>query len=135
MMERSLDWDLRLANYLAEMHAKPFVWGQHDCARFAAGWVLLATGVDLFGPWRGRYDSAANAVDVGGSRFEQLQSHCDRLLGASKSIVFAKRGDIVLVEQRARKALAVCIGDKWAGPGAAGLVYQPLAIAQMVWSV
>ena len=43
-MTRLRDWRTRLAAYLAAGRAKPFAYGEHDCARFAAGAVEAVTG-------------------------------------------------------------------------------------------
>lgn len=47
-----------------------------------------------------------------------------------QAVAFAQRGDVVLVDlgrpHASRQALAVCLGDKLAGPSACGLAMTPM---------
>ena len=45
-LARLPDWRSRLGAYLAGKRTSPFVYGEHDCARFAAGAVEAVTGSD-----------------------------------------------------------------------------------------
>lgn len=56
------DWESLLNGYIAEAYRDPFAWGSRDCALWATDWVLLCTGVDHGGPWRGKYKTEAGAA-------------------------------------------------------------------------
>lgn len=55
-MTRRADWKARLVDYLAASAQRPFRYGQHDCALFAAGAVAAMTGTDHADGWRGYGD-------------------------------------------------------------------------------
>ncbi|WP_419762647.1 DUF6950 family protein [Defluviimonas aestuarii] len=44
--------------FLARTACEPFIWGQNDCATWAAALVAEATGKDLAAGFRGTYDTA-----------------------------------------------------------------------------
>lgn len=46
------------AKYIRGTADYPFVWGEIDCATWAAGLVLDATGIDPAELWRGTYSTA-----------------------------------------------------------------------------
>lgn len=53
---------LLLAQYLAEAAAKPFAWGQWDCATgLVAGWIVRVRGTDPAKAFRGAYGSQLGA--------------------------------------------------------------------------
>jgi len=56
-LERRSDWVRRLVLVLSAARARPFGYGDHDCALFWADAVLAVTGVDPASTWRGRYAS------------------------------------------------------------------------------
>lgn len=57
-------WHSSLTAYLADVARTPFVYGQHDCALFAADAVRVMTGVDLAGTYRGRYSSLSGGMRI-----------------------------------------------------------------------
>jgi uncharacterized protein DUF6950 len=119
------DWEIRLSDYILEERGKPFKYGETDCALFACGAALVMTGVDLAADFRGRYDSdlsAARAIIAftNGGTFEDLAAKVAEQFGLEEvKPLFAQRGDIVLVPNDARKALAIVDLDGWnvIGPG------------------
>lgn len=60
-MRRS-DWYARLSAYVEVVRRKPFVYGKHDCALFAAGAVEAMTGVDPAANLRGKYKTLAGGL-------------------------------------------------------------------------
>ncbi len=92
-LKRRENWPSLLASYIEQNSREPFVWGRHDCCLFAANWVRLCTGVDLAGPWRGRYRSERGAYrilrEAGGIK-AIVAAHFPRT-----RTVLAKRGDLV----------------------------------------
>src|SRR5690606_22731839 len=55
MAERFTNWRTALNDYVHSVMSKPFIWGTHDCALWAAGAVLAMTGYDPAEKYRGRY--------------------------------------------------------------------------------
>lgn len=82
-MRRS-DWYARLSAYVEEVRRKPFVYGEHDCALFAAGAVDAMTGSDPAAGLRGKYKTIAggfrqlkklgfaNHADLAASMFDEV---------------------------------------------------------------
>ena len=132
MTVRCPDWQTRFAACLAQRWARPFAWGQQDCALFAADGVQACTGVDPAADLRGQYDSALTAMRV-------LEAHgglvglAGARLGAPIHPALAQPGDIGLVINDDRECLAVCSGPMWLAPGASGLVPMPAASAFRAW--
>jgi hypothetical protein len=132
MTSRCPDWQTRFAACLAQRWARPFEWGQQDCALFAADGVLACTGVDPAADLRGQYDSALTAMRVlelhGG-----LAGIAASRLGPEIAPALAQPGDIGLVINDGRECLAVCSGPMWLAPGASGLLPMPAASAFCAW--
>lgn len=63
-MRRLPDWEERLTDYLASAGERPFAWGAHDCALFAAGAAAAMTGDDRAADFRGAYDSRASSIEA-----------------------------------------------------------------------
>lgn len=62
-MTRLPGWRKRYEAFIDQVKATPFSWAGHDCAvGFAGGMVLALTGVDLVAPWRGRFETQAEAL-------------------------------------------------------------------------
>ena len=62
MTERVPDWWPKLRATVTEWEGRPFVWGEADCACFAAACVEATTGVDLMLGRRGLYRSRLQAA-------------------------------------------------------------------------
>lgn len=83
-MTRLSFWRPALAEYVNGCMSKPFAWGEHDCALFAAGAVLAMTGEDMAAPYRGHYKTLrgglgllkrkgfANHAELAASVFEEI---------------------------------------------------------------
>lgn len=63
-MKRQDGWLTSLNTYVETVRRKPFVYGEHDCALFAAGGVLAMTGVDPANAWRGKYTTLAGGFKL-----------------------------------------------------------------------
>jgi len=63
-LHRLPDWRPRLVSFVNSVRARPFAYGTHDCALFAAGAVEAMTGVDLAKDWRGAYSSLKEGLHV-----------------------------------------------------------------------
>ena len=135
---RPQDWPDRLVAYLAGCRRQPFAWGVHDCASFAAGWVLALRGVDPLENHRGSYASEAE--------FEGLvQAH-----GGLAALVevaalahglpecppaFAQRGDVVLVEVGNMLGLGIVDAVGVTIPGPDGLRVVPRRAIRRAWVI
>lgn len=140
MITRRSDWPERLYAVVEAAKAKPFVWGEHDCALFACDCAKAMTGYDFAHKFRGRYRTAR-----GGSmalwRIEGVRSLAelaDKYLGPRIIPSLARRGDAVMVEiirASYRHALGVCLGAEAAYPGLNDLMFLPVGKATAAWPV
>lgn len=131
-MKRSVDWPERLAAFVEARRRAPFVWGENDCALFAADWVREATGVDHAEAWRGY------ATEVEARAIIDTAGGMDRLVPLpARPVLSAQRGDVVLAEQDdGRQTFGVVIGGgMYACPGPRGLVFRPIAEAFAAFEV
>lgn len=131
-MKRFDDWPERLADYLEGARGRPFCFGSHDCASFAAGAVQAMTGE---APAIPQVESAAAYLhflrDHG-----PLDAIVDDTLGERlPSPAFAQRGDVVLLFVDERATLGVCIGVEAAAPGPDGMLTVPMSTASAAWRV
>lgn len=131
---RAQGWEQRLFEALTSARARPFAWGEHDCATWA--FDLRATlqdapsAADL---WRGRYRTA-----LGGARLMRklgwgsLEEGGRTLLGEPlEDVRLAQRGDLVL--GGAPEAFGVVVGAEVAFVGLAGLEVTPLTQSRLAW--
>lgn len=105
-MNRRSDWEQRLAEYLANCEGAAFIWGEKDCALFAADAVIAMTDTDPAAAFRGRYSTATGSARAlkryGAGTLEETIS----ALFPDRPIGFARRGDLVMHDG----AVGVCIG-------------------------
>jgi len=134
-MARLIDWEPRLATYLAEARDRPFEWGSHDCALHGANGVLAVLGVDYGAPFRGKYQSetgAARALRRYGAG--TVEATFDAHLSVVP-VAFAQRGDLVM----SKGAVGICLGGDAAFVGEegaqAGLVRLPRSAWEKAWAV
>ena len=127
-----------LDRYLRSWRHRPFVWGEADCVRFAAGWVALVTGRDPVGETAGRYGDgrAARRLMRRATGTADLVTATSVILGPPLDVPLSARlGDVVAVTTPAGPALGVCAGDAIAAPGPAGLVRRPLTSIIASWRI
>ena len=137
--QRRPDWPERLAETVASARERPFAWGRHDCALFAADCVLAMTGYDPAAPFRGRYSTARGAARsirrVTGAR-EIGVAFGDALLGPRlTSPMLAQRGDLVLVPTPEGPAFGVVLPLGVMVVAERGLVEYPLTAALVGWRI
>lgn len=133
-MARSPDWPARLCAYIAARQRAPFKWGKRaqDCASFAFGWALEATGIDAMAdvPDYASAEEADLLLDDPG--FERvLDAHFSRRDGVG----LAQRGDLALADINGQLTLTIVLGDELVGPGRRRLEYVPRAAMQAAWEV
>lgn len=139
MVARRGDWERALAAYIAECEARPYAWGEHDCAMFAAGAVIAMTGADPVPEFRGRYSTAAGSIRAL-KRYGAgtLEATMDAKF-AECPVGFARRGDLAWHEG----SVGVVAGPFALFVGAiddgeteqAGLIRVPRAAWQKAWRV
>ncbi len=108
MTRKAEGWQARLAAYLNDCSRRPLVYGQHDCALFAAGAVQAMTGLDLAADWRGRY-----ATLRGGLRVLRAQGYADQVALAAAHLPEAatpRPGDLAVIDTPHGPALGVVQG-------------------------
>lgn len=132
---RTPDWKLALIQYVGEAARKPFEFGSHDCALFAAGAVLAMTGVDLAAKWRGKYTTLK-----GGLLALKRAGYADHIaLAAAKfaeiAPAFAAPGDLAVIDGPDGAALGVVQGEGVYVLTQGGLGMLPLTHARTAFRV
>jgi len=131
---RAWNWQSILAGKIEEHRHRPFRWGEHDCALFAADVVRAVTGVDHASRFRGLYDSPSQARRIL-ERYGGLRALVSSILGREINTRFAQRGDVVLIKNKDRELLGVCLGARCACPGDEGLVFFKMKDVLAAWRV
>lgn len=136
-MTRREDWPLRLNARLEAARDREFVWGEHDCALFAADVARDLTGVDHAAAFRGQYATAAGAARALRKHGRgTLRATAGAMLGAEIEPLKAQRGDLLLWVQSERgETLGVCVGAQGAFAGPKGLVFIPVKDCVTAWRV
>lgn len=125
------DWRPRLVAYLAEVRTRPFAYGTHDCALFAAGAVEAMTGHDLAAEFRGRYASLKEGLKLAkGSHLQILRQHFEPVPTA-----FAAVGDLALIGEVGFPALGIFEGEMILVLREDGLGLISRAAATQAWKV
>ena len=131
MIARRPDWRPRLVAYLEEVRARPFAYGSHDCALFAAGAVMAMTGADLAADYRGRYTGLKEGLKLAGtSHLRILRQHFEEVPTA-----FAGVGDLALIGEVGFPALGIFEGEHILVLREDGLGLMPRAAATQAWRV
>lgn len=133
---RRPDWTLMLEVYIDQRRDQPFEWGRNDCVSFAAAWVALARpDLDpLAEVERAGHQSARQALEwLKGRDLAAVVNAWGALTPIEPG--FAQRGDVVLVDNTGRPALAVCVGSYAVGPGPEGAEFVPMNTARAAWRV
>lgn len=103
-LTRSEDWTLKLRLYLEAQREVPFAWATNDCCTGATGWIKLATGVDVYAEFAGKYTDEASAMravkDIaGGVGVEAAAVYITAKFGMGEiPVTHAQRGDVVLFD-------------------------------------
>jgi hypothetical protein len=136
-MTRIEKWDFALRKFLHERKSLPFVWGQNDCALFAADAVLALTGFDPAAQWRGyQSEEEAKALIRAVGSMEALFTQ-----GMGKpphqNWRMAARGDVALINLKGTLSGAVVDTTGrflMAVQLSGGLKPVPLEWAKKIWS-
>ena len=129
------DWRPRLVAYLTTVAGKPFGYGTHDCALFAAGAVEAMTGNDWAADYRGRYSTLKEGLKL----LDQgaLRDHVALLDARLESIppAFAAVGDIAVIGEDGTRALGIFEGESILVLRETGLGHVPRADAVAAYRV
>lgn len=131
------DWFSRLANYIDDVQARPFAYGQFDCTLFASGAVEAMTGVSLHKQFVGKYNSKSAGMrklkDMG---FDNHVAYVASLFVEIHPSM-AQIGDIAVVESDEGYGLGVVQGSRVyvTQPGAKGLGVVDLLQAKRAFRV
>lgn len=128
------DWQARLATLVDERRNIAFAWGVNDCCLWAADAVLAMTGKDFAAPFRGEYGTDREAAELV-HRLGGVGAIASQALGAPVPAAMAAVGDVVLVVQDGRKALAICNGTTALTTGPHGLIPIGMDAALAAWKV
>lgn len=140
--DRRQDWPARLDAYLRDCAARPFQYGAHDCALFAAGAVAAVTGWDPAAAWRGAYDSLSSGQQALRAALGRvsLPQAVNRYLGRPHKLWRqAGRGDIawvqdLLIDSRVLGVVDLS-GERVAVAGAEGMIFAPTHAIRLVWKI
>lgn len=111
------DWRARLDLFVGASTRRPFEWGVHDCALFAAEGVDAQTGSDFAAEFRGRYSTFEE-----GLKLIQEAGYDDHVALAAASLIeippaFARIGDVAAVEFGTTDlTLMIVAGHRLIGP-------------------
>lgn len=108
---KKLNWQTEFLQMVGERATEPFVWGQNDCALFAADAVKIMTGTDYAEEFRGKYKTEA------GAKRQLAKASEDGLVGILNDKLepidpnLCQRGDVILF----RTDLGPTTGIYWHG--------------------
>jgi hypothetical protein len=125
------NWPHALAEYIRERQEKPFEYGVHDCAHFAAGAVQAITEEYPKFP---NYKTEHAALTLIAKK--SLQHRTREILGEEVSVNMAQRGDIVMfVDETNGPSLGVCFGANSIFPSKHGLLHVKTADCLCAWRI
>ncbi len=107
------DWFVFMKEVVLEISRQPHEWGETDCCCQASRCAEIKSGIDYMAPYRGRYSSYAEALDL--VRAAGFDEPIDVVASMFKEIapIDAGNGDIAAVEGiDGTIAFGVFIGDK-----------------------
>lgn len=128
---------MTLAAYMAEIEARPWSWGSHDCCTFVAGWVMARGNPDPMEFIRDRYDSERSALrrirEGGGLERLWLRGMIEAGVPEADE---PRAGDVGVIRAATvdgvNEACGVYTGDRWLTLGLRGIECGP-AEPIMVW--
>lgn len=124
-MKRLPDWNARLAAVVEAARGRPFAYGRHDCALFAADAVEAMTGEDPAAAFRGRYGTAFEGCAA--LRKAGFADHVEAVAAQFAEIPAARArpGDLAAVRNEAGELALGVVQGAWvyvARPEGVGLV-------------
>jgi hypothetical protein len=125
-----------LAAYLKAALRRPWQWGEWDCCRFAAEWVMANGHPDpmlFLAPWYDSERSALLTIKRGGGLVALWErGMADAGVAEADD---AQAGDIAVIERPTEdgigEALAIFTGERWASLGLRGVEFAPAGVLAM----
>lgn len=115
-----------LSDYLSAAAARPFAWGECDCALFGADWVLARRGFDPAVGFRGTYRRSCQAQDVLILRGGLLKLVGKQLAANGvEETSDPQPGDVGVVEATEGATVAICVEGGWACKSPRGVAVAP----------
>lgn len=124
-----------LAAFLRASLREPFVWGERDCALWAANWILERRGIDPAASLRGRYGTALGCARIAKAH-GGIAGHAASLLDAAgfAETTDPKPGDVGVIETPVGQAVVIRTERGWAWKAKHGLsIVQATHVA--AWSI
>ncbi len=127
------NWPTVLMDMVEKAESEPFVWGKNDCCLWVADVVLAITSRDFAVNLRGKYSTEKEATLLyDGYTLKHL---IGSILGASVSVNFAQRGDVVMCKFKAGETLGICIGAKAVFKTETGIIQVPILRCDFAWRI
>jgi hypothetical protein len=127
-LTRVPNWHSGLTELINLSRHKPFEWGTHDCALWAADCIDIVTGVDYAKDSRGTYSTAFGALKCIASYYksDNLKQTFVNNFGEDLHIAYARPGDVVYSNSNYEGfnvAVGICYGQHsfFVSDGEAGL--------------
>ncbi len=126
------DWLARLWAEIEAAETRPFLWGQHDCCKFAARCVEAVTGEPVELPYDDKPSAFRYLTEQGG-----IAAAVTARYGEPTTWWKVQRGDLCLVDTPdGIGSLGVCMGPTIACVSQdRGLEYLPLDAATHCWRI
>lgn len=146
-LKRVQHWATRAYHsFLVDRARRPFAWGVHDCALFAADGIEVITGMDIAADFRGKYSDEAGAMEAikaisGGETIADAAAWCAAKHGLAelKHPRCAQRGDLVIYRDAKTEQLVSGLvhlnGRHIVAAGPAGLLRIPITEVLRAWHV
>lgn len=150
MLKRLTNWESQsFHQFLLDRAGMPFAWGTNDCCLFPADAILSFTGHDLAADFRDKYNDETSAFALikrltKGTTVEDAAAWCadkaglrEWTKGSRPSPLYAKRGDLVVIEEFGRIIAGVVHlnGRHVISVGEKGLMRLPLRGVKRAWRV
>lgn len=118
---------MKFHEYIAANLDRKFVWGEHDCVTFSAGWISILASKDVleeYGDWNSA-KTGLRAIQRAGGIQRQLDNRLKPI-----APILARDGDVTLLGN----SLMLFTGSKIVGAGKDGLVFKDRKLATCAWS-
>lgn len=129
-------WEKRLDTLIEDARSRQYRIGEHDCFRLACAAVKTLTGRDRWPEFRGRYATQREAMRLLAKHGTTFEAAGDWFFGSDRiQPSFARRGDIMVIEDEQHKHLGVCVGAVTAFLAPGGLVFVPTLSCTTGWRI
>ena len=117
---------------IESLQGEDWKWGEFDCVTFCARVVLDTTGVDYrdqFPAYSCRKEALGHMRTAGG-----LPALITGVLGPEKSLLQARKGDVVTGDFGHGCAAGICVGQSAAFASRDGVIFAPMSAVDKAWS-